>query len=107
MFGMGTGGPSSPKTPTYDYVIAHSFHSVLVLYTKCLRLSIGFIKLFNIFLLERSGCAQIVQFVCRKGRNSKYSVSLLVEITINKVDGIYKKSGISTILSKKYHTDST
>ena len=34
VFGMGTGGPSSLKTPTYAYGIPYSFHSVLVLYTK-------------------------------------------------------------------------
>ena len=67
VFGMGTGGPSSPKTPTYVCTIAHPFHSAWLLYTLKVGLSIGFVKLFNIFLLVRGNYSVFVHLVCRKG----------------------------------------
>ena len=63
VFGMGTGGPSSLKTPTYAYGIPYSFHSVLVLYTNKLVLSIVFQKVFSYFLLLCVSTMFFVQFV--------------------------------------------
>ena len=86
----GNGWTLIAKNTDYVCTTMHPFHSVLVLYTKRLRLSIGFIKLFNIFLLERFGCAQIVQFVCRKGRISNKKAFYLDKTDRKTSDSIYK-----------------